>query len=186
MVEWASGHIEQMTKSLEEVFNNAKAFEDTLRAAMVKLASLRSTGNRLSEAFAYGFQILEQLGETFPATPDQNIVVQELLATKQLVTGSLNESKLRNLPEMTDVQKKEAIAFLAEMLICGWQSRSIYYPLLACRMVQITLQYGLAKTSCLGKIFLRICLSFYPFSVRSGNHLSVLVPLQCRALSCCS
>ena len=160
LVEWASGHIEQMTKSLDEVFNNAKVFEDTLRAAMVKLASLRSTGNRLSEAFAYGFQTLEQLGETFPATPENGIVVQELLATKQLVTGSMNESKLKNLPEMKDVTKKEAMAFLAEMLICGWQSRSIYYPLLACRMVQITLQYGLAKTSCLGKIF--ICIVF-PF-----------------------
>ena len=43
LVEWAAGHIEQMTKSLDEVFNNANGFEDTLRAAMVKLAFLRST-----------------------------------------------------------------------------------------------------------------------------------------------
>eukprot|EP00986_Skeletonema_menzelii_P017648 scaffold20916_cov87-Skeletonema_menzelii.AAC.1 len=92
LVEWASGHIEQMTTSLDEVFNNANGFEDTLRAAMVKLACLRMTGNRISEAFAYGFQILEQFGESFPAAPETGIIVQELLATKQLVTGSQNES----------------------------------------------------------------------------------------------
>ena len=162
LVEWASGHIEQMTRSLDEVFNNAKGFEDTLRAAMVKLASLRMTGNRLSDAFTYGFQILEQLGEIFPATPDNGVIVQELLATKQLLIGPLNESKLRNLSEMTDSKKKEAMAFLEEMLICSYQSQSIYYPLIACRMVQITLQYGLAKTSCVGKILyvLSFLLSF--------------------------
>lgn len=162
LVEWASGHIEQMTRSLDEVFNNAKGFEDTLRAAMVKLASLRMTGNRLSDAFTYGFQILEQLGEIFPATPDNGVIVQELLATKQLLIGPLNESKLRNLTEMTDSKKKEAMAFLEEMLICSYQSQSIYYPLIACRMVQITLQYGLAKTSCVGKILyvLSFLLSF--------------------------
>ena len=153
LVEWASGHIEQMTTSLDEVFNNANGFEDTLRAAMVKLACLRMTGNGISEAFAYGFQILEQFGESFPAAPETGIIVQELLATKQLVTGSQNESKLRSLPEMTDSKKLEAMAFLEEILFISYQSQSIYFPLIACRMVQITLQYGLAKTSCLGKIF---------------------------------
>ena len=175
-----------MTKSLDEVFNNANGFEDTLRAAKVKLASLRMTGNRLTDAFAYGFQILEQLGETFPATPENGIIAQELLATKQLVTGSLNESKLRNLPEMTDFTKKEAMMLLEEMLICSYQSQSIYFPLIACRMVQITLQYGLAKTSCLGKIFSAVFPSTTPFiPVFPTDHLSVRMQ-YCRSLICCS
>ena len=101
-----------------------------------------------------GFQILEQLGESFPATPGNEIIVQEMLGTKQLVTGPLNESKLRSLAEVTDSTKKEAMAFLHEMLICSYQSQSIYFPLIACRMVRITLQYGRAMTSCVGKIFL--------------------------------
>jgi hypothetical protein len=59
LVEWALGNTEQMMSSLEEVFNNANRFEDTLRAARVKLAYLRMTGNCLAEAFDYGFQVLE-------------------------------------------------------------------------------------------------------------------------------
>ena len=154
LVEWALGNTEQMMRSLDEVFNNANRFEDTLRAAHVKLAYLRMTGKCLAEAFAYGFQILEQLGESFPATPGNEIIVQEMLGTKQLVTGPLNESKLRSLAEMTDSTKKEAMAFLEEMLCCCWQSQSIHSPLIACRMVRITLQYGRAMTSCVGMIFL--------------------------------
>lgn len=162
LVEWALGNLEQMMAGLDEVFNNAKGFQDTLRAAHVKLSYLRMTGNCLSEASAYGFQILEQLGETFPANPATEIIVQEILATKQLVTGSLNESKLKSLPELTDSTKKEAMAFLEELLICSYQSHSIHFPLIACRMVQITLQYGLAKSSCIGKINCDF-LPFYSF-----------------------
>eukprot|EP00985_Skeletonema_marinoi_P025868 scaffold19435_cov73-Skeletonema_marinoi.AAC.3 len=158
LVEWALGNTEQMMRSLDEVFNNAKRLEDTLRAAHVKLAYLRMTGNCLIEAFDYGFQILEQLGESFPATPKNGIIAQEILGTKQLVTGPLNESKLRGLAEMTDSTKKEAMAFLEEMLICSYQSQSIYFPLIACRMVRITLQYGRAKTSCVGLASLALSL----------------------------
>ena len=158
LVEWALGNTEQMMRSLDEVFNNTNRFEDTLRAARVKLAYLRMTGNCLAEAFAYGFQVVEQLGESFPAAPDNGIIVKELLGTKQLVTGSLNESKLRSLPEMTDSTKKEAMAFLEEMIICSYQIQSIHLPLLACRMVRISLKYGWTKSSCVGKIFLHTLL----------------------------
>eukprot|EP00984_Skeletonema_dohrnii_P003487 scaffold1177_cov117-Skeletonema_dohrnii-CCMP3373.AAC.3 len=147
-----------MTRSLDEVFNNANRFEDTLRAARVKLAYLRMTGNCLAEAFDYGFQVLEHLGESFPATPENGIIVQEMLGTKQLVTGSLNESKLRSLPEMTDSTKKEAMAFLEQMLICSYQSQSIYFPLIACRMVRISVQFGWTKTSCVGLASLALSL----------------------------
>eukprot|EP00984_Skeletonema_dohrnii_P030979 scaffold22928_cov157-Skeletonema_dohrnii-CCMP3373.AAC.1 len=147
-----------MTRSLDEVFNNANRFEDTLRAAHVKLAYLRMTGNCLAEAFAYGFQVVEQLGEIFPAAPDNEIIVQNLLDMKQLVTGSLNESKLKSLPEMADSTKKEAMAFLDEMLVCSYQSQSMYFPLIACRMVRISLKYGWTKTSCVGLASLALSL----------------------------
>ena len=167
LVEWALGNTEQMMSSLEEVFNNANRFEDTLRAARVKLAYLRMTGNCLAEAFGYGFQVLENLGESFPATPENGIIVQEMLDTKELVTGSSNESKLRSLPEMTDFTKKEAMTFLEEMLLCCYQSQSIHFTLIACRMVRITLQYGRTKTSCVGKMFLHdFFLHLYSLSLR--------------------
>ncbi len=178
LVEWALGNMEQMMAGLDEVFNNAKGFQDTLRAAHIKLKYLRMTGNCLSEAFAYGFQILEQFGETFPATPANETIVQEILATKQLVTGSLNESKLKSLPELTDSTKKEAMAFLEELLICSYQSQSIHFPLIACRMVQITLQHGLAKSSCIGKILPETLLLLLVLCTFNA-HLSVPVHVNC-------
>eukprot|EP00985_Skeletonema_marinoi_P026816 scaffold21143_cov124-Skeletonema_marinoi.AAC.1 len=59
---------------------------------------------------------------------------------------------------MTDSTKKEAMAFLEEMLICSYQSQYIYFPLIACRMVRITLQYGRAMTSCVGLASLALSL----------------------------
>lgn len=152
LVEWAQGNTEEMAKSIDEVFNNANCFEDTLRAAHVKLVYLRMTGNCLSEAFAYGFQILEHLGETFPATPENGIIVQELLGMRQSL-ASVNTSELTDLPQMTDSTKNEAMRFLEEMLICSYQNQSLYFPLIACRMVHITLQYGLSNYSCVGENF---------------------------------
>jgi len=188
LVEWALGNTEQMMSSLEEVFNNANRFEDTLRAARVKLAYLRMTGNCLAEAFDYGFQVLEHLGESFPATPKNGIIVQEMLGTKQLVTGPLNESKLKSLPEMTDSTKKEAMAFLEQMLICSYQSQSIYFPLLACRMVRISVQYGWTKTSCVGKIFVRdiLCSRLVLSSVGLHDGSFFLRVLQYRSRISCA
>ena len=152
-----------MMKSLDEVFNNAKCFEDTLRAAHVKLNYLRMTGNCLGEAFSYGFQILEHLGETFPAAPDIGMVVKEMLDTKQLLTGSLNASALNSLPELTNSKKKEAMAFLEEILICSYQSQSIHFFLIACRMIHITLQYGMSKYSSMGTLSQLVSSSFHHF-----------------------
>ena len=85
---------------------------------------------------------------------------------RSLVTGSLNESKLRSLQEMTDSTKKGAIAFLEEMLLlCSYQSQSIHFlPLISYRTVRITLQYGRTKISCVGKIFFVTLFSTFTIS----------------------
>ena len=44
LAEWAQGNTERMLKSIDEVFNNAKSFEDRLRAAEIKLDYQGMTG----------------------------------------------------------------------------------------------------------------------------------------------
>jgi predicted ATPase len=104
------------------------------------------------------------------------------------VTGPLNESKLKSLPEMTDSTKKEAMAFLEQMLICSYQSQSIYFPLLACRMVRISVQYGWTKTSCVGKIFVRdiLCSRLVLSSVGLHDGSFFLRVLQYRSRISCA
>jgi len=55
LAEWAQGNTERMTKSIDEVFNNAKSFDDKLRAAEIKLDYEGMTGTNLFEANAFGF-----------------------------------------------------------------------------------------------------------------------------------
>mmetsp|Transcript_11010 Transcript_11010/g.16564 ORF Transcript_11010/g.16564 Transcript_11010/m.16564 type:complete len:384 (-) Transcript_11010:313-1464(-) len=50
------------------------------------------------------------------------------------------------------------MAFLEQMLICSYQSQSIYFPLIACRMVRISVQFGWTKTSCVGLASLALSL----------------------------
>ena len=142
-------------KSIDEVNNNATCFEDKLRTAHVKSAFLRQTG-RIQDAFVHGFQVLEQLGESFPPTPEVGLIVQELLGMKQRLAG-LSMSDLTDLDKMKNVQKENAMKFLEEILIMCYQNQSKYFPLIAIRMVKMTLQYGLSKYSCQGKIFFFCC-----------------------------
>lgn len=142
-------------KSIDEVYNNATCFEDKLGTAHVKSGFLRQTG-RIQDAFVHGFQVLEQLGESFPSTPEVGVIVQELLGMKQRLAG-LSTSDLTDLDVMKNVQKKNAMRFLEEILIMCYQNQSKYFPLIAIRMVKITLQYGLSKYSCAGKIFFFCC-----------------------------
>lgn len=44
LAEWAQGNTERMLMSIDEVFNNAKSFEDKLRAAEIKLDYQGMTG----------------------------------------------------------------------------------------------------------------------------------------------
>ena len=148
-----------MMKSIDEVNNNATCFEDKLRTAHVKSAFLRLSG-RIQDAFVHGFQVLEQLGESFPPTPEVGLIVQELLGMKQRLAG-LSMSDLTGLDVMSNVQKQNAMRFLEEILIICYQSQSKYVPLIAIRMVKMTLQYGLSKHSCQGKTFSFIALALF-------------------------
>ena len=55
LVEWSQGNTERTKKSLEEVFQNAKSFDDKLRAAEIKLDYQGMIGTKGAEANAFGF-----------------------------------------------------------------------------------------------------------------------------------
>lgn len=149
-----------MLKSIDEVFNNAKSFEDRLRAAEIKLDYQGMTGTNGFEANALGFDVLEQLGESFPPSPENEVIVQELLDTKQRLSG-LSESSLESMPIMSDSKKIQTMAFLENAVIRCYQYQSKYLSLVANRMVRITLDYGSSKYSSFGKsIFIVFYQSF--------------------------
>ena len=55
LAEWAQGNTERMTKSIDEVFNNAKSIDDKLRAAEIKLDYQGMTGTLGFQPNALGF-----------------------------------------------------------------------------------------------------------------------------------
>jgi len=55
LAEWAQGNTERMTESIDEVFNNAKCFDDKLRAAEIQLDYQGMTGTTGFEPNALGF-----------------------------------------------------------------------------------------------------------------------------------
>ncbi len=167
-----------MAESIDAVFNNAKCFDDKLRAAEIQLDYQGMTGTTGFEPNALGFDgkssfslyqhpqrttmllnisqlsttVLEQLGECFPSSLENEIIVQELLDTKQRLRG-LSESSLESLPIMSDSKKIQTMALLENAVIRCYQWQSKYFCLIACRMVRNTLQYGSSKYSSFGKSF---------------------------------
>ena len=96
--------------------------------------------------------VLEQLGVNLPSSPENEVIVQELLDTKQRLSG-LSKSSLKSLPIMSDLKKIQTMAILENVMIRCYQSQSKYFPIIAIRMVRITLQYGSSKYSAVGKFF---------------------------------
>ena len=55
LAEWAQGNTERMAESIDAVFNNAKCFDDKLRAAEIQLDYQGMTGTTGFEPNALGF-----------------------------------------------------------------------------------------------------------------------------------
>ena len=99
-----------MMMRLNAVFNNAVCFDDQLDSLNVLLQSMSLDANNLSNAFEKSCWVLEQLGESFPSTIDNDSIVSDLLEVKHLLERQVQVSgALSNLPPMVDPQKIKAM-----------------------------------------------------------------------------
>jgi predicted ATPase len=133
---------------IEELLEKAQCLEHKLKAYYVMVKNLTSSGE-LAQALKKTFDVLLELGETFPAEVTPEIIQKELSNTKSLLINLTQESILSS-PRLTDEKKLWAIKFMnnlsGPLAVTNYQLG----PLIACRMVHLSSQYGYCTESAFG------------------------------------
>lgn len=147
-VEYCIANFDNVEKLATEIFGKTRWFPDTLRAHSIHVYSLGSRGHML-KAIERGLKVLESLGEKFPTKKSSNTIAVAVKRTKNMIRGKSNESLLR-LPLMDDPEKIAAMQMMNIMFLYAYVAVPSLAPLIAVRMVKLTLEHGLCDISCVG------------------------------------
>jgi len=145
-VAYANGDFELVEARVGAVMKFGRSFEDKLQANCTKLCLLGST-DTIDEAVELGFALLDELGEPFPKKPSRANILYSMFKTKSLLKGKSDEVLLRS-PVMTDGRVIAAMQVLNILFTSVFLAKPIVAPLLATRMVQLSLNHGFCAYSC--------------------------------------
>ena len=158
-VAYCNGDNERMQLLVDEVLHNARNHHDKLQAYTTKIIAL-GTRQKLQEAIDTGFHVLRLLGEPAPKKACLRKTVREVLKTKWMLRR-MTVSKILNLPPITNPDKIAAMRILDLLFLYVFFGKPEYVPFVACRLVQLTLKYGLSVVSSSG-------FSLYALHLTSG------------------
>jgi hypothetical protein len=102
--------------------------------------------NQPLKAIKTALQVLQQLGISFPETPDPSDIRIEL----DTITSLFAEEPIRDLihlPQMTEPSKLAAMQILSRIMIAAYIAVPDFMPLLAAKQVNLSIQYGNAFVS---------------------------------------
>uniref|UniRef100_A0A7R9WCS1 Orc1-like AAA ATPase domain-containing protein n=1 Tax=Pseudictyota dubia TaxID=2749911 RepID=A0A7R9WCS1_9STRA len=145
-MEFVLGKFSKVKALSEEVIARGTSLSEKLRAyyTLVRSSIARSGGNSM-DPFVTAFTVLRHLGECLPSSVSLPDIQQEIMKTQAILRTQRFE--LLELKEMTDVDKRQAMKFLYLVSCYSVWKRQEYFPYLACRMVQISISYGVCKES---------------------------------------
>ena len=144
-IAYARGDFDDMKRIVAEVLHNARSFEDKLQANLTKVYALGSM-NRTPEAVALGLDLLNQLDERIPADPSVSRIWYSFARTRYMLSGKSDEVLLR-LPTMTNTRALYSMQIMNLVFGGAFSHNPMLAPLLALRMVQLSLEHGLCAVS---------------------------------------
>ena len=144
-IAYASGDFEDVERMVAEVLQGGRSFEDKLQANLTKMYALGSL-DRTPEAIALGLGLLNQLGEKFPADPSPLRILYSFVKTRYLLNGKSDEVLLR-LPTMTNTRAVSKMQIMNIVFGGAFVHKPMLAPLLAMRMVQLSVEHGLCAVS---------------------------------------
>jgi len=148
-IEHILGDFNGMRQHLDKVLKRARTLDETLRPNFNLMQSLGAQQGHVVDAINTGLSVLFHLGEALPAVVTKVIVQQELIATNDLLCKK-SEEDISTLYPMHDAGKREAMKFLNRMIYYAYTEKKEYFPVIACRMVRLSLEYGVCGDSAMG------------------------------------
>jgi hypothetical protein len=147
------GEFDDKNKRLMEALNHAKDASHKLRANTIQIQSL-VTQTQHADAIALGLKVLQRLHEPVK----KHFLDTELLkSTLKLLEGKTEECILSSRI-MTDENSLGAMNIMNLLVASPFVAQGELVPLLACRMVRVTLKHGITGTSAVGLSALGISL----------------------------
>ncbi|HYW18818.1 MAG TPA: AAA family ATPase [Nodularia sp. (in: cyanobacteria)] len=163
-VAYLSGNFEQMQQWAEVVLQKARTLLDKVKVYEVKIIANIVQSKQL-EAIQTALSILQLLGISFPNQPTSADIQQAMdgivtdlegkamgvrVACPQDSAPPLAIADLINLPLMTDPNKIAAMKILMGVLPAAFQTAPAMMPMIACKMVNLSLKYGNTSVSAYG------------------------------------
>ena len=140
----------QLKDVIDVQLSNARCLDDKLYAYYYHVRYLHALSN-VKEAMETALSILEELGEKFPSPSDitPELVYKELMLTKAQLNG-LTKEDIRKAPRLTNERALWAMRFMNHLLKYLFSTQPIAIPLVACRMISISIEKGFCSESAMG------------------------------------
>eukprot|EP00566_Odontella_aurita_P013354 CAMPEP_0113595486 /NCGR_PEP_ID=MMETSP0015_2-20120614/39736_1 /TAXON_ID=2838 /ORGANISM="Odontella" /LENGTH=457 /DNA_ID=CAMNT_0000502753 /DNA_START=36 /DNA_END=1406 /DNA_ORIENTATION=- /assembly_acc=CAM_ASM_000160 len=147
-MEFILGRDDELKAHVGEVLNRSSTLQEKLRAYHV-LVQYTGTQESAKDAVTTSLTIIDQLGEALTSTPGKVAVMSEIMKTQTLLPLKIDD--VMNLNTMQNADKQQVMKFL--LLAARFEflsGQSAFTPLLVCRMVQLSLRFGVCAESAAG------------------------------------
>ncbi|MCW5314457.1 AAA family ATPase [Nostoc sp. KVJ3] len=169
---YLGGNFEQMQQWAEVVQQEAKILLDKVKVYEVKIIASIIQSKQL-EAIQIAVSILKLLGINFPDEPTSTDIQQGMDEIAISLKGK-SISDLINLPLMSDPNKIAAMRILMGVLPAAFQTAPAMMPIIVCKMVNLSLNYGNTAVSAYGYSLYGLLLCGVQGEINSGYEFGKL------------
>ena len=139
-VAYLNGNFGQMEHFASIVLEQARNLLDKVKIYQVKLEAYQAQNQDLA-AIQIALPVLQNLGFTFPESPQLLDIRQELAKTQTNLTGRQIED-LVHLPQMSDSDKLAAIKIASSLFSSVFIAAPQLLPILVAKQVNLSIQHG--------------------------------------------
>eukprot|EP01082_Thalassiosira_pseudonana_P011423 g10744.t1 g10744 contig4:2454219-2455935(-) len=138
---------EELISHIDVVLNNARCLGDEMKVQEMLISALFLSGATTTAVDSLR-AVLDSLGFPFPAAID-NDSVDFVINTLNKTTKELTVAQLHSYPLMTESVPLQAMRIMSCVTMPFSLSSPTMFPMMACQMMQLTLQHGLCLESAL-------------------------------------
>lgn len=142
---YLSGEYEKVDLYVNKILKHSQSLIDSVRAYEIAIKKLIAQ-NQHFEAVKQGLDILKKLNIHLPLKPTKFAVLKDLVRIKFLLRNK-SMDYYNNLPEMKDPEKSAAMRILSDISSASFFAVPDLVPLLAFKMIRLTIRYGLSRKS---------------------------------------
>ncbi len=140
-----SGDFRQMEQIVDEVVQNARQLLDKVKVYEVRILADVAQSQQ-PKAIKTALSVLKLFGVLFPEEPTEADITESLQQTQNILKEKHLEDFLE-LPEMKDLRALAEIRILATVTAAVYQAVPELLPLIVCKQVRLSVEYGNAAVS---------------------------------------